>query len=586
VPGPRALACLLVLATAPAGADPAQDVQSLFDDYWEYLMEHDPTWATYLGDHRWGDRLEDLSEAAHLAHVDTLRSYRERGRAIDRGAVEDPDRVGLEIFDRILGRDIEGAEFRGFLVPVTQQSGPHIGFPQIIEAQPFDTVEFCDAYIARLNRFPEQVDQVTANMRKGMKEGIVPYRVAIERAIPQVRELTRGDPAEHVLADVRDRLGEAIEPAEKDRIMVEIRAVTAERIMPAYGMLADFLEAEYLPACRDVPGLHSLPRGREWYAYRVRSYTTTDLDPETIHALGLAEMERILGEMNVIRESVGFEGDLPSFCAHLREDPVFYHTSPDDVLDEYREILDTMDRRLPELFGRLPEVPCDLKEIEAYRAAAAPAAYYSGPPDDGSRPGYFYVNTYDLPSRPRYTMAALAYHEAVPGHHLQIAIARELDLPDFRRHRGFTAFVEGWALYAERLADEVGGYPDPYSEFGRLTFEGWRAARLVVDTGIHSFGWTRQRAIDYLLQNLGLSEHDVISEVDRYIAWPGQALAYKIGELEIRKLRGEAEDELGEAFDVRGFHDAMLESGALPLDLLRSRMERWVEAVRASERSG
>jgi len=241
--------------------------------------------------------------------------------------------------------------------------------------------------------------------------------------------------------------------------------------------------------------------------------------------------------------------------------------------------------RLTPAFLNHAAAPCDLKEIEEYRAAAAPAAYYYAPPDDGSRPGYFYVNTWDLPSRPRYTMAALAYHEAVPGHHLQIAIQQELDLPDFRRHQGFTAFTEGWALYAERLAGEVGGYPDPYAEFGRLTFEGWRAARLVVDTGIHAFGWSRERAIDYLLQNLGLSEHDVISEVDRYIAWPGQALAYKIGELEIRRLRTEAERELGDAFDLRAFHDAMLENGALPLDVLRRRMERWMEAVKASARS-
>jgi len=582
----RAFACALLVAAGPVGAEPEAEVQRLFRDWWEYTMRENPTWATYLGDHRYGDRLEDLSEAAHLAHVDTLRAYLARSSAVDRTPLDDAGRLGLEIFERTLERDVEGARFRGWLMPVSQQSGPHIDFPQLVETQPFDTPERCDAYVARLRAFPAQIDQAIACMRTGVEDGIVPYRVPIERAIPQVRELMEGDPREHVVADIGERLGEAIDAAERDRILEDVRAATAEVVIPAYARLAAFLETEYLPACRDVPGIHSLPQGREWYAYRVRRYTTTDLDPKAIHEIGLAEMERILREMNEIRKEVGYPGDLQQFFAHLREDPSFYHSSPAALLDEYRDILAAMNERLPDLFGRLPVAACDLKEIEEYRAAAAPAAYYYGPPDDGSRPGYFYVNTFDLPSRPRYTMAALAYHEAVPGHHLQIAIQQELDLPDFRRHQGFTAFVEGWALYAERLADEVGGYRDPYAEFGRLTFEGWRAARLVVDTGIHEFGWSRQQAIDYLLENLGLSERDVISEVDRYIAWPGQALAYKIGELEIRKLRAEAEDALGEAFDLRGFHDALLENGALSLDLLRARVDRWIEEVKASGRSG
>jgi prolyl oligopeptidase len=579
VPGPRTLG-LLFLAAAPAAADPAAEAHALFRDYWEHLLREDPTWATYLGDHRYGDRLQDLSEAAHLARVDSLETYLGRCLALDRSALGDADRLSVEIFERSVGRALEDARFPGRFLPINQQSGPHISFPQIIETQPFDTVERCDAYVARLRRFPEQIDQTIANMRLGLRAGIVPYRVAIERAIPQVRALIDGAPADHVVAAVHERFGEAITPGERQRIAGEVEEAVAGRVVPAYAKLAAFLETEYLPACRSVPGIHALPGGDEWYAHLVRLHTTTDLDPRAIHEIGLAEMERILGEMREIRERVGFAGDLPQFFAHLRQDPAFYHESAGTLLDAYRDILAAMDRRLPELFGRLPRAGLDLKEIEAYRAEAAPAAYYYGPPDDGSRPAYFYVNTWDLPSRPRYTMAALAYHEAVPGHHLQIALQQELDLPDFRRHEGFTAYVEGWALYAERLADEVGGYPDPYAEFGRLTFEAWRAARLVVDTGIHAFGWSRERAIEYLLRNVGLSEHDVIAEVDRYIAWPGQALAYKIGELEIRKLRAEAEHELGPRFDLRAFHDAVLEQGALPLDLLRARVERWVAETR------
>jgi prolyl oligopeptidase len=582
--GARILASLCLLAATPAAADPAAEAHAIFDDYWEFLLREDPVWATYIGDHRHGDRLQDLSEPAHQARVEALEGFLARSRALDRSSLDDADRLSVGVFERSLGFSLEEARLPGRLLPMNQQSGPHISFPQIIESQPFDTVEHCDAYVARLRRFPEQIDQTIANMRTGMREGIVAYRVAIERAIPQVRALMEGRPADHVVAAVRDRM-EKIEPKEGDRIAGEVAEAVSGSVIPAYAKLATFLETEYLPACRTVPGIHALPGGDEWYAHLVRRHTTTELDPRTIHELGVAEMERILGEMNAIRERVGFSGDLPQFFAHLRTDPAFYHESPETLLDAYRDILAAMDRRLPELFGRLPTARCDLKEIESYRAEAAPAAYYYGPPDDGSRPAYFYVNTWDLPSRPRYTMAALAYHEAVPGHHLQIAIQQELDLPDFRRHEGFTAYVEGWALYAERLAGEVGGYPDDYAEFGRLTFEAWRAARLVVDTGVHAFGWSREQAIEYMMQNVGLSEHDVIAEVDRYIAWPGQALAYKLGELEIRKLRAEAERALGPRFDLRAFHDALLEQGALPLDLLRARVERWVAETQEGQAS-
>ncbi|MGH2570181.1 MAG: DUF885 domain-containing protein, partial [bacterium] len=448
--GARTLGSLCLLAAAPAAADPAAEAHAIFHDYWEHLLREDPTWATYIGDHRWGDRLQDLSESAHQARVDALEGFLARSRALDRSALDDADRLSVGVFERSLGFSLEDARLPGRLLPMNQQSGPHISFPQIIESQPFDTVERCDAYVARLRRFPEQIDQTIANMRTGMREGIVAYRVAIERAIPQVRTLMEGRPADHVVAAVRDRMEmEKIEPAQRDRIAAEVEEAVAGSVIPAYAKLATFLETVYLPACRTVPGIHALPGGDEWYAHLVRRHTTTDLDPRTIHELGLAEMERILGEMNTIRERTGFSGDLPQFFAHLRADPAFYHESPETLLDAYREILAAMDRRLPELFGRLPRARCDLKEIESYRAEAAPAAYYYGPPDDGSRPAYFYVNTWDLPSRPRYTMAALAYHEAVPGHHLQIAIQQELDLPDFRRHEGFTAYVEGWALYAE-----------------------------------------------------------------------------------------------------------------------------------------
>jgi prolyl oligopeptidase len=566
---------------APAGSGPADSLHAVFAEYWEHEAERNPTDATYRGDHRWSDRLEDLSAAARERDAAARRSLLERVRRIDRERLSAEDRLSSVIFDRLLSEDLGALEFEPYLTPVSQQGGPHLSFAELPSFHPLDTLEHAEAYVARLRAFPGLVDQMIANLEQGIAKGVVAWRGSIEKSLPQVRELASAGPdGKHPMALAADAMGETIPLAQRERIAAAIEAALEEAVRPAYARLARFLEAEYLPACRTEPGVRALPRGEERYAFEVRRHTTTELSPTEVHDLGLREIARIRGEMETIREAVGFSGSLRDFFAHLRADPALHHTSTDRYLEEYRGILREMNARLPQLFGRLPRAACELKEMESWRAQAAPTAYYYSPPDDGSRPGYFYVNTYDLSSRPRYSMEALAYHEAVPGHHLQLALQQELELPDFRRHRGFTAFVEGWGLYSERLPKEVGLYRDPYSDFGRLVFEAWRAARLVVDTGLHAFGWTRERAIEYLEANTALARHDIESEVDRYIASPGQALAYKIGEIRIRELRREAEEALGDRFDVRRFHDFVLGSGSLPLDVLTEAVHGWIEGER------
>ena len=564
-------------ASGTSGTSASEQIHALFDEYWEDRLERYPTWATYLGDHRYDDRLEDLSESADRELQEALTGFLERARTIDASTLSEMDRVSAELFTRILEEDLASLARHDGWMPIQQVSGIHISFPELVATHPFDTVAACDDYVARLRAFPEQVDQVIERMRQGMAAGLVPYRGNVEGALEQVDRLAVGPAASHPVYPPDDAIGLDIEPAEVDRIRIAIELAIDAAVLPAYRKLGAFLRAEYLPECRGEPSVGALPDGAARYAELAREYTTTDLGPREIHEIGLREVVRIRAEMDEIRRRVAFDGDLAAFFEHLRTDPSFYYDTADALIEGFRTILDRMDAKLPELFGRLPEAPYDLREMEAFRAEAAPAAYYYPPPDDGSRPGYFYVNTHDLSSRPRYTMEALAYHEAVPGHHLQIALQQQLDLPDFRRHAGFTAFVEGWALYSERLPKEVGLYEDPYSDFGRLTFDMWRACRLVVDTGIHAFGWSRDQAIAYLAENSALARHDIDAEVDRYIAWPGQALAYKIGQLRILELRGRAETALGERFDLREFHDVLLESGAVPLDALEGVVDRWIE---------
>ncbi len=555
------------------------ELNALYGEYWEYHLESRPEAATYLGDHRYNDRLDDLSEEAYHASIEKYREFLGRLTAFDPDSLGGQDRLNYLLFKRLLETRIEGSRFYPYMVPVSQQGGPHTGFPEIVTYHPFRTLEDYEDYVKRLEAFPVQIGQAISCMRRGMESGIVRARVNMEDVVPQLEMLIVDTPEKSPLYDPLSRFPEVIPEEDRARVRGEVEGAILNSVVPAYRELLSFVRDEYLGSCREYAGIWALPDGRERYEYLIRHYTSTEMTAGEIHEIGLEELDRINREMEAIKRETKFRGSLGDFLDFLRSDPRFYYSSPADLMNGFREILRVMDGKMSLLFGHLPEAGYDLREIEAYRADAAPAAYYYSPPEDGSRPGYFYVNTHRLDSRPKYTMEALAYHEAVPGHHLQIAIAQELDeLPDFRRHEGFTAFVEGWGLYSESLPAEVGLYRDPYSRFGRLTFDAWRASRLVVDTGIHAMKWDRDRAIEFVRDKTALSDHDIASEIDRYIAWPGQALAYKIGERKIRALRGHAEKVLGERFDLRSFHDVLLRNGSLPLDLLEEEIEAWIRS--------
>lgn len=563
---------------ASPGDPVTKELHALFDEFWQYRLRREPERATYLGDHRYDDRLYDYGDAARRSELETYRSLRERLRKIRPDTLSDSDRLSAELFERTLTESLELAALPEHLMPIKQQDSPQITLGMLRTYHPFESPRDVENYARRLQRFGSQVDDLITRMDEGLRRDVVRPKITIEQSLPQIDALIADAPRDSPLYEpARTLSGAAGSDQSRKRIEAGVREAVA-----GLKRLRRYLTDTYLPKCRDSVGYGELPNGQAWYRRLARFHTTTDLTPEAIHQIGLDELQRIRREMEETARQVGFDGGAEAFIEHVRSDPAQYNKSADEIMRRHREILRRSDANLPKLFGRLPKTPYDLKAMEPFRAAGAPAAYYYNAPDDGSRPAYFYVNTYRPETRPIFTMEALAYHEAQPGHHLQLALAQEKrDLPAFRRFEYITAFAEGWGLYAERLGADLGGYRDPYSRFGQLTFDAWRSARLVVDTGIHAFGWTREQAIDFMLKNTALSKPDVVSEIDRYIAWPGQALAYKIGELEILKLRREAEKTLGERFDVRAFHDHLLAEGALPLAILHKRMTDWIAAQSA-----
>ena len=560
--------------------DAAASLNHLYEDYWEFILHESPTYATYLGDHRYDDRLDDVSAEAYHRRIDRLKKYLDQLKSLRR-PVGQADRLNYDLFQRELALQIEGAKYEPYLTPISQQTGPHIDLPQLITYHPYKTRQDYDNYTSRLRQFPRVFDQTIANLKTGIEKKIVQPRVVVEKIIPQLETQVVASPDKSELHKPIDEIPSSIGSDDAHRVAKELDEEITRSVVPAYTKLLKFVREEYLPKSRTNPGIWSLPKGRAMYDYAIRYHTTTKLTPAQIHRIGKRELVRINREIRGILRKARFKGTLQRYNETLRNDKSNFYTTGQDLLDGFKRILKQMDAKLSLLFGRLPESEYGFREIEEFRADAAPAAYYYLPPEDRSRPGYFYVNTYKPETRPKYTMEALAYHEAVPGHHLQLALQQELgDLPKFRRHGGYTAFIEGWALYAERLGKEVGFYKDMLSDFGRLTQEAWRAARLVVDTGIHSMKWTRDQAIRFLKENTATTEQDIVSEVDRYIAWPGQALAYKIGEMKIRELRAKAEKKQKRKFEIRKFHDELLNDGALPLDLLAKKMTSWL-GVRA-----
>ena len=559
-----------------ATSDIVVRLNRLYEDYWEFILKEYPLTATYLGDHRFDGALEDASEDAFHRRVAQSEKYLDRLRGLKKPSAT-PDLLNYELFERELEDNLESAKFRPYLTPMTQQSGLQIDIPELVTYHPFGSVSDFENFSSRLRAFPRLVDQVIQSMRTGIQAGIVLAKGTAEKIIPQLEANVVQDPRKLDLYKSVENISSGINPRDALRIRNDIGEAIRQSIVPAFEKLLGFFKEEYLPACRSDVGIWSLPDGTERYAYTVRHYTTTNLSPDEIHDLGFKELSRIHREMRAIADQIGFKGSLQEFISSVRRDRSLYNSSPAELLDGFRKILQKMDEKLPLLFGRLPKAKYGFREIEAFRAESAPDAYYYRPPEDGSRPAYFYVNTFRPEQRPKYTMEVLAYHEAVPGHHLQLAIQQELtDLPKFRRHGGYTAFIECWGLYSEELPKLVGFYKNALSDFGRLSFDAWRAARLVVDTGIHHKRWTRERAVQFFLENTALSELNIVSEVDRYIAWPGQALAYKVGQLRINELRAKAEKALGPRFDIRRFHDELLGDGALALDVLSNKMEHWI----------
>ena len=556
--------------------DAAASLNHLYEDYWEFILHESPTYATYLGDHRYDDRLDDVSAEAYHRRIDRLKKYLDQLKSLRR-PVGQADRLNYDLFQRELALQIEGAKYEPYLTPISQQTGPHIDLPQLTTFHPYKTRQDFDNYISRLRQFPRVFDQTIANLKAGMEKKIVQPRVVVEKIIPQLETQVVAAPDKSELHKPIDEIPSSIGADDAHRVAKELDEEITSSVVPAYTKLLKFVKEEYLPKSRTNPGIWSLPKGKAMYDYAIRYHTTTNLTPARIHRIGKRELVRINREIRAILRKAQFKGTLQQYNETLRNDKSNFYATGQDLLDGFKRILKQMDAKLSLLFGRLPESEYGFREIEEFRADAAPAAYYYLPPEDRSRPGYFYVNTYKPETRPKYTMEALAYHEAVPGHHLQLALQQELrDLPKFRRNGGYTAFIEGWALYAERLGKEIGLYKDTLSDFGRLTQEAWRAARLVVDTGIHSMKWTREQAIRFLKENTATTEQDIVSEVDRYIAWPGQALAYKIGEMKIRELRAKVEKKQKRKFEIRRFHDELLNDGALPLDLLAKKMTSWL----------
>ena len=565
-------------------ADVTQEFLQLLDDQWEHSLRKSPVWATRTGDRRYNDQLERQTPDDIRSNVRQQQEFLQRLERIDRAQLSRSDQMNYDILKLNLQNASSEHDFESYLMRITNRAGFHISFPELRLQVPLKTVEDYDNYIARLSQFRRYCHENIELMRLGIGKGMTTPSIVLAEYRKAIDAHIVDEPTKSLLYEPFKELPTSFDKQEARRLRADAAKAIRESVVPGYEDLLTFMRDEYMPACRETISASALPQGRDYYRYLVRKFTTLDLTPDEVHALGLSEVKRIKVEMESAIRDTGFDGDFDKFVEYLRTDPKFYAATKEDLLRQVAMSLKTMDGLLPQLFNRLPRMPYGIREVPAYVAPVATTAYYEPPAGDGTRAGFYFVNTYDLKSRPLFNLEALSLHEAVPGHHLQIALQQELtDVPKFRRFMSFTAFSEGWALYAERLGLEVGLYSDPYQNFGRLNFEMWRACRLVVDTGIHYLGWTRQQAIDFMTAHTAETAHNIRSEVDRYISWPGQALAYKIGELKIRELRKLAEEELGHRFDVRQFHDVVLGSGAIPLPVLEENVRVYLRETLASE---
>lgn len=595
---PFALACLAVLAARiPAGAQqPALPIAALAQSrdadslrlrrlialHWDYTMREYPEFATVVGYPGQNARWTDYSADALARRKRALNEPLAVLQSLDRARLSAADQLNYDLFRRNITDALEEGRFPGELMPVTQLGGVQQDVPSTIAQSPANTVGDYEDIVARLRGVPALVDQTIALLERGLAARVTPPRVTLRDVPQQVQNLLVDDPLTSPMLQPFTRFPAAVPRAEQERLRTAAVAAYREAVAPAFRRLHTFLAARYVPGCRESIALRDLPDGMAWYRVRARASTTTDLTPEQIHAIGLAEVKRIRTQMDSVIAASGFRGGFAEFVQFLRTDPRFYFTTAEDLLRASRDIAKRVDPELVRLFGTLPRLPYGVSAIPAHAERSQTTAYYQPGSPAAARAGTYFVNTYNLSARPMWEMQALTLHEAVPGHHLQIALAQELTgVPEFRRYGGYTAFVEGWGLYSESLGGEMGFYADPYSKFGQLTYEMWRAVRLVLDTGIHTMGWSRERALEFFQANAAKTEHDITVEVDRYIVWPGQALAYKIGELRLKELRAYATTQLGDRFDVRAFHDQVLGGGAVPLDILEGRIRAWVAGVKA-----
>jgi len=583
---PAAAAPTTAPAAPSAAKDPGAQLDQLVDAYFEELLKLNPLLATFIGDPRYNDQLPNSLGPEHRALMrETNARYLVAAKAIDATQLPASKLITHEIFVRELERSEQGERFPDQLLPINQAGGLLTTMAALgagDNAQPFVTPQDYDNWLKRIDGFVVWIDQAIANMREGVASSVVQPKVVMQKVVPQLDALITTDPATNVFFGPINRLPDTFSATDRDRLTAAYRAKISDDLVPAFERLRAYIRDEYLPHCRDSVAWTALPDGAAWYTYEAEGHTTVKMTPDEIHALGLSEVSRILGEMDAVRRQVGFKGTRKQFFEFLESDPQFYFTNGADLVHGYVALKQKIDALLPKLFSVFPKADYEVREVEPYRAASSAGGFYQAPSADGTRPGIFYVNTYNLKAQPRFGMETLSLHEAAPGHHFQIALQQELtDLPRIRRFGAdYTAYTEGWALYSESLGKELGLFTDPYQWFGRLNDEQLRAMRLVVDTGLHAKGWTREQAIKYMLENSTLAESDVVSEVERYIAWPGQALGYKVGDLRIQGLRKMAEQELGPKFDVRDFHREVLSDGAVPMDVLEGKIRRWIDAHR------
>ena len=556
-------------------------LKAALDDEWEYALRTYPELATYVGDSRYNDKLSDHSAEAVERNLKHAQESLKRIDAIDTTGFPEQEKLNQQLAVRELREDIEGTPLKEWEMPVNQMGGIHHSYASMPAQLPFRTTQDYENYLARMHQMPRAFDQTIAVMRLGMRDGMMPPRYVLEKVATQAEDVAGKTPEASPFAQPVLKFPAAISEADQKRLRAAVLAAVKNEIGPAYAKFARFVRTEYAPKGRADYGVWALPNGDAIYRFNVRQMTTTDLAPEDIHRLGLKLVDEIEAEMLKIAHQQGF-GDLKSFNAHIRSDRKLHATSGPQILDLYQHYTDQMYGRLPQLFGHLPQNKLEVVPMDAYRAPdSVPADYSPGAPKSG-RPGRINVNEYAPEKRLLLNAEAIAYHEGIPGHHLQFTIAAELpDLPPFRKYGDFTAYSEGWAFYSERLGKEVGFYQDPYSEYGRLGNEMWRAVRLVVDTGVHYKHWSREQMLDFFRQHTAMDEQNIVTEVDRYIVWPGQALAYKIGQMKIIELRERARKQLGDGFDVRKFHDAVLAEGPVPLDVLEQRIDAWTGAQKA-----